>query len=85
MPTPKTWRKEDIPTPNEMEVYLSRIQAVRDAFPGVSDFPPLPADMNKLTFEEANNLERVLLRVHETITQMKNSRVYSGETASGGF
>ncbi len=85
MPTPKTWRKEDIPTPNEMEAYLSRIQAVRYAFPGVSGFPPIPPDMNRLTFETANNLEQILLQTHELFTQMKKSRMYAGETASGGF
>lgn len=85
MPTkPRQWSMTDIPAPPGMEEYLSRIQAARDAFRGVAGFPPLPPDMDKLTFEEANDIERVLLRVHETIGKLENSRIYSGELQAGG-
>lgn len=86
MPTkPKIWTMTDIPAPAEMAEYLARVQAARDVFRGAAGFPPLPPDMDRLTFEEANDIERVLLMVNETIDTMKKSRVYSGELQAGGF
>ena len=86
MPTkPKIWTKQDIPTPPEMTEYLGRVRAAREAFPGVSQFPPLPANMNHLTYEADNDLERTLLLVNETIQHLQESRDYSGELQAGGI
>lgn len=82
---PKTWDKSDMPTPEDMKTYLSRIRAVRSAFSAVSGFPEVPENMSHLTVEKANDIERVLLRVHETIERLEKSRVYSGELQAGGF
>ncbi|MCI8810873.1 MAG: hypothetical protein HFF84_12320 [Oscillibacter sp.] len=82
---PKIWAKEDIPTPVEMAEYLARIQAARDAFRSITDFPPLPPSLDGLSFETANHLEQVLSQVQETITNMRESRVYSGELQTGGI
>ena len=82
---PKTWTMWDMPSPAEMEEYLSRIRAAGEAFPGVEGFPALPPDMEGLTFEEANDIEMTLSRVHDTINRLETSRVYSGELQSGGF
>lgn len=82
---PKIWAKQDIPTPGEMETYLARIRAVRGAFPGVSTLPRVPEDMDHLTLESANDIERVLLLVQNTLGRLEKSRVYSGELQSGGF
>lgn len=86
MPTkPKTWTTRDIPSPAEMEAFLAHIKAARDAFPGVVSFPPLPPDMEELTFEEANDIERILSIVDETIKAAGTSIVFSGEFQSGGY
>lgn len=86
MPTkPKTWAKEDMPTPAEMEEYLARIRSTKDCFPQISGFPEIPEDMNHLSVEGANNIERLLLMVHDTIGNIEKSRIYSGELQSGGF
>lgn len=86
MPTkPKTFVKEDMPTPAEMAEYLTRIRSAKDCFPQISGFPEIPEDMNHLGIEGANNIERLLLMVHNAIGNMEKSRVYSGEMQSGGF
>lgn len=82
---PKIWTKQDIPTPAEMEEYLDRIRAVKSAFSGISGMPEVPADMDHLTFEEANDMERTLLMVRRTMGTLAKSRVYSGELQAGGF
>ena len=81
---PKLWTMRDIPRLPEMEKYLGRVQAAREAFRNVDGFPELPLDMDRLTFEEANDIERVLLLVHETMERLEKSRVYSGEFLTGG-
>lgn len=42
--------------------YLNNVVAIRDACAALTDeeFPPLPTSMDKLTYEGANNIERVL-------------------------
>lgn len=82
---PKVWTKKDFPTPKEMGEYLSRVEAARVPFSSVFAYPTLPADMDKLTFEKANDIERVLLTTHEAIKKVEHSRVYSGELQAGGF
>ena len=41
--------------------------------------------MSRLTFEAANDIERVLLLVYGFLVGLEKSRVYSGELQSGGF
>lgn len=82
---PKTWSKSDIPTTEDMGTYLSRIRAVRSAFSAVSGFPEVPENMNHLTVEKANDIERVLLIAHSTIGNLEKGRMYSGELQAGGF
>lgn len=83
--TPKVWSKEDIPTPEEMTVWLNRVRAVRSAFPSRPSLPELPESMSMLTYEKANDIERVLLAVDQAITRMEDSFFSSGEIDAGGF
>lgn len=82
---PRTWTKEDIPSPQDMAEYLGQVQAVRDALPTLPGTPSLPPDMNKLTYQTANDIETVLLNVDQMIVNLKSSWVYSGEFAAGGI
>lgn len=82
---PRAWTMEDIPAAGEMEAYLTRIRDVKSAFPNIAGLPELPEDMSRLTFEAANNIERVLLLVYDVLGDLEKSRVYSGELQSGGF
>lgn len=65
--TKTDWGLWDLPTQSEMERYLSNIMAIRNACPTTTVFPPLPNSMNKLTYESANNIERVLEIVYESL------------------
>lgn len=82
---PRVWVKEDIPTAQEMGEYLSRVRAVRDAFPMLPGTPEVPPDMDGLTYQTANEIEMVLLQVDRAIDNMKHSWIYSGELTAGGF
>lgn len=54
------WTIWDIPVESDMERYLSNVVTIRDACPGNYEFPPIPDSMNYLTYEGANNIEKVL-------------------------
>lgn len=62
--TKTNWTLWDIPTKSEMERYLGNVIAIRDACPGSVTFPNLPDSMSGLTYEGANNIEKVLTLVN---------------------
>ena len=45
---------------SELYRYLSNVRKIRDACPSDLEFPPLPDSMDCLTYEGANNIEKVL-------------------------
>lgn len=75
------WVMSDIPTPNEMSVYIANIQHLRDVFTLIA--PQAPDDADQMTYEEANNIEKILIAVDELLERVIASFVYSGQTFSG--
>ena len=66
--TTKTdWVLWDIPVKADMDRYLSNVVEIRDACPGNVTFPTLPDSMNHLTFQYANNIEKVLEIAYEYV------------------
>ena len=80
----RVWTIRDIPTPADAAEYLARIQAVRNAFPGLPSLPDVPPDMDHLTYQEANDIERILSMVDGAISRISVDRIYAGEFTSGG-
>ena len=81
---PKTdWVEADNPTPAQMADYLLQVQVLRDAFAVLPTTPELPADMEGLTFTEANDIERILSDIDRLITNMAAAWFYSGDLFSG--
>ena len=79
--SPKTdWLITDIPRIADMTAYLSDIQAIKDTFYGTT---PLPDDMDDLSIEAANNIERLLAEVEQYINQMTAAWFYSNEIYAG--
>lgn len=69
----KDWYREQIPTPAQLEKYLTDVKVLRDAFSSAA-LPPVPSDMDYFTYIEANNIEKILLGIDAIITAM--SRMY---------
>ena len=66
--TTKTdWGMVDEPSLSDMERYLGNVAAIRDAYPGDAEFPALPDSMDYLTYEGANNIEKVLEIVYRAV------------------
>ena len=70
------------PVEKQMERYLRNIRTVHDLFP-VNGQGRLPESMDKLTWETANLIERILENAHRRIGTIKISWKYSGEIFAG--
>lgn len=77
------WSVVDIPTPEQMEQYLDDVRTLRAAFAQLPSTPQVPDDMDRLKWQEANNIERVLLDVNALITNIMATWVQSGMVQSG--
>lgn len=61
------WAEGDIPTLSQMEQYLQNVSNIRAVLEVLDTTPPVPSDMVGLTFEEANDIERILVDVETVI------------------
>ena len=82
---PKIYTIHGIPRPADMADYLARVCAMRDRLAVPPGTPDLPADMEHLTFQTANDIELALLGAERAVNAMEKSWFYSGEIDSGGF
>lgn len=77
------WHREDKPRISDAETYLGNIRKLRAALTLPTETPELPTDMIELWWYEANDMERVLEIVDETITKIRAAWLYSGELYGG--
>lgn len=82
--TDTVWREadEDIRA-DRIEAYRDNVACIRGAFAQLAATPQTPADMELLSWAEANDIERILLAVEDGLRRMALSRWYSGEIYSG--
>lgn len=87
--TTERYAVQDIPTVSEMTTYLSNIQRVISRLPLVNvrydTIPTLPEDMDALLPAEANNIEKVLPLIVDTVERILTERLafYSGDLYGG--
>lgn len=77
------WTGSDIPTAGQMAAYLRDVAALRGAIAVMASTPPTPDSANNLTWQEANNIEQILLDVDELLTRMAAAWFYSGDLYAG--
>ena len=77
------WDRSMYPDPAEMYRYLANIITLRALLTMAEDVPQVPPDMDKLNYEEANDIEKILLAVDDAITRISKSRYYSGDIYAG--
>lgn len=81
---PKTdWIAGEDPTPEELETYRGNVAALRAVLPVGKNTPQTPGSMERLTFQAANDLERILLDVDQLITNITLAWYFAGEVFSG--
>ena len=77
------WTGSDIPTAGQIATYLRDVAALRGAIAVMASTPPTPDSANNLTWQEANNIEQILLDVDELLTRMAAAWFYSGDLYAG--
>ena len=81
---PKTdWSVSDIPTQSQMRKYLDDLAALRAVIDLPSSTPNTPTDMHGLTWQEANDIERILYDVDRLFTNVVAAWYYSGDLVAG--
>lgn len=73
------WNEEDIPTKAQMSQYLDELQKLRDVFAVAKDTPEVPDTMDKLTYQEANDIEQILINIDNVIVRIIGSFKRSGQ------
>lgn len=77
------WTGSDIPTAGQMAAYLRDVATLRGAIAVMASTPPTPDSANGLTWQEANDIEQIILDVDELLTRMAAAWFYSGELYAG--
>ena len=73
-----TWTESDIPLQGQMEQYLSNLEALRSVLATAAQDVPLPEDMNLLSFENANNIEEMLMALYSALSTVRSVFLRSG-------
>lgn len=79
----QVWVSGEIPDSGKLSRYLASLKAVRNALGAHTASLPLPETMDNLTWTDANNMEKMLLAVDETLTYLLQLYTYSGEVQAG--
>lgn len=78
--SPKTdWKDDDWVDPSAQAVYLGYLAELRSHFAVMQTTPPVPNDMEKLTYQEANDIEKILEDIDRLLTNASQAWFYSGD------
>lgn len=77
------WDVTDWPDERSMAQYLADLSKLRRALSTFSTTPPVPADMEDLTLDEANDIEKILQDVDQLLTLAMQAWFYSGDLYGG--
>lgn len=78
-----SWKEIDIPTPEDMTLYLGCVGVLRGVLPLPDDTPETPETMENLTYVTANDIEKILETIDEAINRSIAFLWYSGDLYSG--
>jgi hypothetical protein len=77
------WQRTDVVTKQEFGHYLNCVSVIREAMSRYDTTPRTPTDNTALSYEEANNIEQILVDVETLLENMLASRFYCGDVFSG--
>ena len=82
--SPKTnWAEADIPLSSQMTHYLEDLRKIRAVLTQPSTTPSAPADMEQLTYTEANDIESILSITNTLMEWMDSAYFYTGDLFAG--
>lgn len=81
--TRTNWGMGDLPTAEDMAVYLGNVRALLDCYCILPTTPKPPASIQKLGYQGANAIEQILVDMYFLIENMAAAFYYSGEIYCG--
>lgn len=78
-----TWKMESVPTESDMTLYLNCLGVLRGVLPLPDDTPEALPTMKKLTYQAANDIEKILEIIDKALSNSIAFMYYSGEIYSG--
>lgn len=78
------WAEGEVITYIDLREYLTAVEAVRNAMTQFETTPPTPANIGSLNYQDANDIEKILIDIHEIAKLMIASEYnYCGELYCG--
>lgn len=77
------WEVSEKPNQEQMNDYLNNLNKLKECYSVKPNTPDLPFNMEKLTFAEANNIEKILYDINELIEGMKQNFIMCGVPSCG--
>lgn len=72
------WSISDIPNQGQLSVYLSNLSKLRNVLNVLVTTPAVPPDMEGITWQEANDIEKILADIDWILNQMEKSFLRCG-------
>ena len=79
----ENWTVGEIPETSYLSYYLNAVATVREAMAQWRTTPETPEDVGSLSYQDANDIEQILIDVDQLITNMLAARYYCGELYGG--
>ena len=67
------WLENDIPTPSQLQQYLTNIQRLRDTLSEIPNTPMVPESMRFFGFSSANDIEKILEKLSWMLDNMQRN------------
>lgn len=77
------WQIGELFTASDLSFYLACVATVRQAITQFRTTPPTPKDTGALDYQEANNIEQILLDINRIIDNLTAVFLYLGDMQSG--
>lgn len=74
------WNEKDFPTAIEMERIRNNVDIVKKAY---TAFTEIPANLDYMTIDKANDIERILFEIDYILAGMENNFIYCGVSNCG--
>lgn len=77
------WVVTDIPTAENLSVYLAQVAMIRDAIAHPLATPPTPADTGTLNYTTANDIEKILVDSEYVLEQIRAAWFFCNDLFCG--
>ncbi len=76
----KSWSMLDLPTQSDLERIRQNVNTLRQAY---FSFTQIPENLDYMTWQKANDIEKILDEIDKILTAMENNFVYCGVAGCG--